>query len=68
MSGPVRPFNVLPDWNDLPESLRVALVNQAEWYCVHGLGGDAALAIYNVLRAGFPEQTFPLFARPEDRP
>lgn len=53
--------DILPQWNDLPGKLRCALVDEADFYCEPGLGGDAALAIYNVLREGFPEQTFPLF-------
>lgn len=40
----------LPQWNDLPEPTRVALCSEAEFYAPH-IGGDAALGIYNKLRA-----------------
>lgn len=58
---------LLPDWNDLPEELRVALASEGRLWCEPGLGGDAALAIYNVLRDGFPKQEFPLFRRSEGK-
>jgi hypothetical protein len=52
---------LLPDWNDLPDSLRRKLIDEAEFYCDSWLSGDAALSIYNVLREGLPPQPFPLF-------
>lgn len=54
----------LPDWNDLPQGLRSALVKEREFYD-QDFGGDCAVAIYNVLKAGLPKpepEVFPLFA------
>lgn len=39
----------LPDWNDLPEDVRVALADEGRFWVPH-YGGDFALAIYNKLR------------------
>lgn len=44
------PYLYIPDWNDLPESARVAACQCAEEYWGEALGGQAALDIYNEIR------------------
>lgn len=45
----------LPDWNDLPQSVRTGLVQEATVYCEPGSEGDAAVAIYEHLRVNLDE-------------
>lgn len=45
----------LPDWNDLPQSIRRGLVDEATSYCEPGSEGEAAVAIYRHLRDNLDE-------------
>lgn len=39
----------LPDWNDLPDAVRMALADEGRFY-EPDYGGDIAVAVYNKLR------------------
>ncbi len=51
-------FKLLPEWNDLPNKCREAMVDAGGCFC-----GDADFGyeVYQALRETFPPQPFPLF-------
>ena len=48
---------LLPEWNDLPDHIRMALVDTGDYWDVT-MGGDLAVNIYNVLRSHLNEHYF----------
>lgn len=50
----------LPDWNDLPQEARRALVEEAEFYVEHpSIAGDCAVNFYGKLRRIISDLTAP---------
>lgn len=52
---------MLPDWNDLPNDCREAMIKAAGWFTEDWESGQCALDMYNELRKALPPQIFPLF-------
>ena len=57
----------LPDWNDLPDALRSALVDIVDTHLagsnVEDYAGAIALPVYDTLARDLPAPVFPLFER-----